>query len=132
MTIPRTESSYPRPPQSLSDSCCYSYCCCNNTENGELARTAKHKYCLKKDINLPSNGICVVYHGLCTCTSALHGRCLHRAGPRTMRHRRCAVGNDRASKWYSEKPQGMVLGSEAIFLASCHMTYKPQADNPEL
>ena len=39
---------------------------------------------------------------------------------------------DRASKWYSEKQRGMVLGSETISLVSCHMTYKPpQADSPE-
>ena len=32
----------------------------------------------------------------------------------------------------SEKQRGTVLGSETIFLVSCHMAYKPpQADNPE-
>ena len=57
---------------------------------------------------------------------------LHRAGPGAMGHRRCLKGYDRASKWYSEKQRGTILGSETISLVSCHMTYKPpQADSPE-
>ena len=49
-----------------------------------------------------------------------------------MGHRRCLKGCNRASKWYSEKQRGTVLGSETISLISCHMTYNlPQADSPE-
>ena len=66
------------------------------------------------------------------CTRGDDGVYLHRAGPGAMGHRRCLKGYDRASKWYSEKQRGTVLGSETISLVSCHMTYKPpQGDSPE-
>ena len=42
-----------------------------------------------------------------------------------MGHIRCLEGYDRASKWYSEKQRGTVLGSEAISLVSYQMTYNP-------
>ena len=46
--------------------------------------------------------------------------------------RRYLKGYDCGPNSISEKQRGTVLGSETIFLVSCHMTYKPpQADSPE-
>ena len=64
-------------------------------------------------MNLSQRWICDLYHGLCTFTRAFHIRYLHRAGQRAMGQRRCVKGYDRSSKWYNEKQQGTVLGSEA-------------------
>ena len=101
----------------------------------DLAWTAKALskiYCHKRDTNLSRSRICILYHVLSRCTRSHNGVYLHRAGPRAMCHRRCLKGYDRASKWYSEKQRGTLLGSETIYLVSCHMTYKPpQADSPE-
>ena len=106
-----------------------------STENGDLAWTAKALskiYCRKRDTNLSWSWICVVYHMLRRCTRGDNVVYLHRAGPGAMGHRRCLKGYDRASKWYSEKQRGTVLGSEMISLVSCHMAYKPpQADSRE-
>ena len=65
------------------------------------------------------------------CTRGGNGVYLHRAGPGAMGQRRCLKGYDRASKLYSEKQRGTVLGSETISLISCHMTYKPPPGSPE-
>ena len=48
-------------------------------------------------------------------------------------HRRYLKGYDCGPNSIdSEKQRGTVLGSETIFLVSCHMTYKPpQANSPE-
>ena len=55
---------------------------------------------------------------------------LHRAQSGGIGHRRYFKGYDCGP--YKEKQRGTVLGSETIFLVSCHMTYKPpQADSPE-
>ena len=70
------------------------------------------------------------YHVLRRCTRGDNGVYLQRAGPGAMGPGRYLKGYDRASKWYSEKQRGTVLGSEMISLVSCHMTYKPsQADS---
>ena len=98
-------------------------------KDGDLAWTAKALskiYCHKRDINLLRRFICSVYNVLRKCTRGGNGVYLHRADPGAMGHRRCLKGYDRASKKYSEKQRGTVLGSEAI-------SYKPpQADSPEL
>ena len=73
----------------------------------------KHNYCHKRDINLPSSGICVVYHDLFTCTRALHDIYLHRAGPRAVRQR-CVGGHGHASKWYNEERSWAPRCSTAI------------------
>ena len=66
------------------------------------------------------------------CTRGDRAVYLHRAGQGAMGHRWCLKGYDRASKKYSEKQEGTVLGSETISLVSCQVTYKPpQADSPE-
>ena len=59
---------------------------------------------------------------------------LHRALSGGIGHRRYLKGYDCGPNSIpgSEKQRGTVLGSETIFLVSCHMTYKPaQADSPE-
>ena len=57
---------------------------------------------------------------------------LHRALSGDIGHRRYLKGYDCGPKQYGEKQRGTILGSETIFLVSCHMTNKPpQADSPE-
>ena len=65
------------------------------------------------------------------CTPGDMAAYLHRACPGGIGHRRYLKGYDDCG------PNSIVrktvrLGSETIFLVSCHMTYKPpQADSPE-
>ena len=57
---------------------------------------------------------------------------LYRARPGGIGHKRYLKGHDCGPNSISEKQRGTVLGSETIFLVSCHMTYKPpQADISE-
>ena len=116
---------------SAEDPCCCSYCC-RSTENGDLARTAKTELLPQERCQL------VVKLDLRCLPWAMHMHpCLpwpipapswpEGHGP----HEVCG-GYDRGSKWYNEKQQGTVLVSEAISLASCHMTCNsPQADSPK-
>ena len=104
---------------------------------GDLARADQAQLlskinCHKRDINLSWRKVCSVYYVLRKCAHGDSGVYLHQAGPGAMGHRRCLKGYDHASKKYSEKQQGTVMGSETISLVSCDMTYKPpQADIPE-
>ena len=103
---------------------------CRNTENGDLARTAKtdllpqerYQLVVKSALFIMGYAHAYVPPMTDTCTELARGPRASGGVWRVMI----------ASKWHNEKERGMVLGSEATSLASCHMTYnRPQVDSPE-
>ncbi|CAM9273038.1 unnamed protein product [Ascophyllum nodosum] len=76
----KTEVSGAMSGSRAEDTCCCShYGCCSSGITETWLEPPKHsKCCHKKDINLASSGICVVYHGRCTYTRADYGPYLYR------------------------------------------------------